>query len=376
MKPTLVCNYVMGIVLTAAMCLNGGCTSSHGVNAKPWPQTSPNLAKDEEVHPGGVNPYRAGLPVIGRYAPIDRLAWSSDGGRLFTSGSQGTVTLWEPLNATMWNQVSYQRPYASSLSSSPSSNTVLVGSNTGKAFLLDGYSLQIKVELPIADQYNIYAVALSKDETCLAATNHQGVHLWDVEQKKHLLTFGQKGKHYTAMTFSPDGLRLATFNQTDDRLEIWNTQTGLRIGPAYWLYASQISFSEDGKTLYMIQQNKVFIWRDGQTAIQNVEAPQSLIAEGGNEIHVEGFILSTGFRYQFIGESALSADHKTVASLVRDGSIALWLLETGKIVRTLPSFSNKISDSATGDLKQLAFSPNGKWLAGVTKRGKVVFWKL
>jgi RNA polymerase sigma factor (sigma-70 family) len=158
---------------------------------------------------------------------------------------------------------------------------------------------------------------------------------------------------WTARVLSPDGKVLATAEAGEDRVLLWDFETGKELGVLAGPGlgggdGAVLAFSPDNRVLAVgPPEGSVQLWDiPGRRELRKLESP-----EGG------------------AGSMAFSPDGKTLATAVRSVSrvppIRLWDVATGKLLRRL--------DGPRWNC-QIAFSPDGKYLAagGTDDHGKLL----
>ena len=80
---------------------------------------------------------------------------------------------------------------------------------------------------------------------------------------------------------------------------------------------------------------------------------------------------------RFAGVATLSQDAKHVASIVESGGVAIWELETKRVLATLPPppFATKMENPGLY-FKCIRFSPDGRRVAAAAASGEMVVWQL
>ncbi len=184
----------------------------------------------------------------------------------------------------------------------------------------------------------VNAVAFSPDGKILASGSpDSAIQLWNVKDGTILKTLNWEDSGVKNVVFSPDGNNLVSMSR--DAIRIWRVEDGSLLRKFEVEGAnSQLAVSPDGKLLALGIYNTVQIWQfdDGavlKTLKSNAKAVDSV---------------------------AFSPDGKILASGSEDGSVSLWQVEDGKLVRTINGF-----EGHSGPVDGLAFSPDGKILAAV-----------
>ena len=210
------------------------------------------------------------------------------------------------------------------------------------------------------------AMAFSRDGTRVAGITIRGAaQVWNTATGKTIQAIDTKQKFTTALGFSPDGRLLATniifqekrSQQDQAGVGVWNVETGKSVVELTNGNGDQLVFSPDGKTLAALGLT-LYLW---DTATWHLKAAITL--ETANGASGPGAIVfSSDGRLLAIGERKTSgfltgfADNGQQVSADTATSIQIWDTQTGKRVRTLPGL--------TGPISALAFSPDGRMLAG------------
>jgi WD40 repeat protein len=330
-------------------------------------------APDAQVAPQAAPPV-AQPPVAGRYPKFHLLAWSADSKSLFTTGDYCFLARWDE-NGRMWGMIETRfHPYT--IATSPKSNMIVVGTNHGSVELRDKWTMELKHEYKTPAN----GVALSADDR-IFATCSGNVELRQVTDGELLHTLQCPNAVAGAVAISPDGSRVAAVSgqAVPPQLCAWTVADEKMVqAPLDFLYftspSNEIRFAPDGKTVIAVSFGMILFWNPQEDAQpRTVFAPDS-ISPRPPEFH-NGQIAPNGAL--FAGATALSPDANLAASVVKDGSIAIWSIETGKIVQTLPK-SPVVAhyERLCGNYKSLRFSPDGHRLAGATNDGEIVFWQV
>ena len=193
-------------------------------------------------------------------------------------------------------------------------------------------------------------LAYSPDGKLLAVGTTAGVWLYDAGTLE-LLRFIQTNSEVLTLAFGPDSTTITAHlegyltGRGGKDIMRWDVGTGELVG--HWEVGIRdlwrVVFSPDGKTLASVLE-------DGQVGIWEIESGRLLAALGAD----------TGPREHLIGIPAYSPDGKLLAAEGPDLTIQLWEVETGQIVRTLSGHGDAQMVHPT--IEHLTFSPDGALL--------------
>lgn len=210
-------------------------------------------------------------------------------------------------------------------------------------------------------------LAISPDgQTIIGCSSDNTVKFWNLHTGELLRTLIIHSTGFSPIAISPDGNTLANISDYDT-IQLWNLQTGKLIrtfndgSMNTWLdYAA---FSPDGQLLAGGSGND----ESGDTSIKvwalNTRKLIYILAEDDPCNH---------------SSTVFSPDGETLASNGwQDGkwSIKMWSLQSGELIRTLIGYLDGLNDFYHG-FDCIAFSPDGKTLAGGSWNGTVMLWNL
>lgn len=288
------------------------------------------------------------------------VAFSHDGTRLVTAGADKKVKVWDvrallpgrretpsPQNANQPREplldgdAHTHNVYAATFA--PGAKDLLAsGGHDGKVFLWD---LKTKQRQPLNHEKSVWAVAFSPDGKLLVSAGDEGlVKLWDVNTKQLQKTLEKHDEVVTVVKFSPDGRLLATASD-DETVRLWTVGTWeYKRLPGHKGGVRSVVFSPDGKRLVTAgNDNIVQLW--------SVSSGQKLETLEGSEPGVNGL--------SFLSDSRL-------ATAGNNGIIRLWNIDARPIVKTVAAHADAV--------REVAFSPDNKWLASGSNDKDVRIW--
>jgi hypothetical protein len=198
----------------------------------------------------------------------------------------------------------------------------------------------------------VHALAFSPDGKLLASGEDTQVRLWEVVAGKEIRRLAGHRNHIVSLAFAPDGKSLAS-GTGGGEIKLWDLATGqgrfsVDRNESYWKFS--LAFSPDGKILvsgagWNVQGN------------QSTGAIRLWDAASGKESP------ALQDRDVFVTSLAFSPDNQTLAVGLKDYWIRLWNVATGKPFRQWQAEGNFRNSSDFA----VAFSPDGKTLATETQ---------
>jgi WD40 repeat protein len=200
--------------------------------------------------------------------------------------------------------------------------------------------------------FEIEHISISHDnQYAISSIWDGGLALWRVEDGALMESgFGFGGAPFQPVTFSPTEMVFATM-VNENGLGLWSSFDVFKVpqqsltGPTeFW--AQSLAYSPDGNLLAVGGGDQVWIWR---------------IADGALVLQLdEAFSENAG-----IEQVEFSPDGKLLAA-ISSWKIYLWNLSDGELLHTI--------DSQYGWLNDIAFSPDGRYLAVGSSEGVVRLW--
>ena len=215
---------------------------------------------------------------------------------------------------------------------------------------------------------------------------------------ERLYTFCWHSDWVKSVAISPDGQTLVSGSR-DKTIKVWNLHTGKlsRNFAGHSDTVETVAISADGHIIVSGSRDKTIkVWNlhtrelirtlaghSDQVYCVAISADGQIIVSGGSEETIKVWNLHTGELIRTIGEHlwwvnsadghshnvvktvAISPDGQTFVSGSDDGTIRVWNLHTGKLIRTLAGHSNSVYC--------VAISPDGQTLVSGS-REEIIVW--
>ena len=255
-----------------------------------------------------------------------------------------------------------------------------------------------RVVQPVSEEVGhvewVTSVAFSPDGKTLVSGSHDGtLIIWNLATGKQIRTIEDHRQHgrpfeVVSVAYSPDGKRVAS-SSSDETVRVWEAATGTPVSKfSNVKYAQAISFSPDGTRLAVANCESVLVWNlstgilintiqkarmreGGQYCAENV----AFLASGGQVLADGGPIqiwdVTTGrevkrFSPQGSGHGMALSQDKTKLLLGEDfkgylGMAELWDVTKGTLISSFPQEQTPI--------ESVAISPDGKIVAYESHEG-------
>jgi WD40 repeat protein/uncharacterized caspase-like protein len=236
------------------------------------------------------------------------------------------------------------------------------------------------------------AFCFSAESSTLISVSTGAVKHWDARTGRQLRSFNfSAGQGYDYAILSSDGRLLATLNQTQQALAIWNTETGqplqaIKGGLDSTNYFYSAAFSPDGRTLATLEEERgqgndttKLILRD----VASFRVTQSIkVLEQRIGLATTTQSRMSNVRFSPDGRTVAAIRNVTLTkpggaigvaplSIGRDCFITLWDVASGREVRTFNMASERreqllgSENDAINFFSRFVFSPDSKQIASV-----------
>ncbi|MEZ6141368.1 MAG: hypothetical protein R3B84_12425 [Zavarzinella sp.] len=296
---------------------------------------------------------------------VNALAYSSNGARLATASSDGTVRIWDLGNGR--ELLSYRGGSLPVLSLSWTRDDKWIASTVGNEIHIWEAETGKKVHTLTGHEGEITSVAFQPDNNnrLVSGSKDTSVRYWDVENEKLIANLNDdfakpaKSEIYS-VTFSPNSKLIASLNK-NGQMHIWNPSlpaakrflSGFEAHARY--AANQVVFGKDTSTIFSIGDDKKV---------------KKFIGLGPDGEHIQGHGRPTVMEGHTEGGKgiAISPDANLLLSASKDYTIRLWNVGTGKQIR--------VYNGHTDAVNAVAISPDGSQFASGSEDGSIRLWDL
>ncbi len=337
-------------------------------------------------------------PVVGNASPVDHLAWGSHSSTLYTTGKFNGLGQWMftirgntdhgELVGCELNQLVRMPNHPNSMAVGGRPTMIVTGTNVGTVELRQSDTLQPKQIFQVGPESSVYAVAVDPQGQQVAACRTDGtVLVWKVGEDKpshQLKKASREGERMSALAFSPDGKSLATLSRYG-YLALWDLTKGEPLGspidPAGG-EQSKLQFTPSGDRLVVVDRAAIRFWHPLQEPkLREVIPPEAVCPRYPKKDDTlpdgRGTRPDFGHDIRFAGVMALSPDAKRVASITETGGLAIWEIESLKVLATFPPPEFvKAWEHPGMSFERIAYSPDAKYVAASAHSGGLAVWQV
>jgi WD40 repeat protein len=345
--------------------------------------------------------------------PVNALAFSRDGQTIATSSMDSDFYLWKVSDGKMLREVKpawMPGTVVQAMSFSPTGDTLACGCSDNQVYLVDPrkpklarlrcYRFALNPAPLAADESwprmsGVLSLAYSGDgRSLVAGSADQAVRLWDVPTASER-TFGGHRGAVSSIAVSPDGKLLASSGQ-DNAIRLWDARTGEQLNllyqtPAGWdfPYFKSLAFSPDGKSLAAAAGCYVALWEVATRRLRwwTVWSADMLrFSPDGKTLLLTSPMRHDQSRLLSVRDASTGRQLRTRSepqggtwlSVSPGGDLAVcWTSkdQTWRLVETTGGKEVGRIGKDAGLVRSLAFSPDGKVLAGAVGAFSFRVWE-
>jgi WD40 repeat protein/serine/threonine protein kinase len=328
---------------------------------------------------------------VGKQGTITKsLAFSPDGQLLATGDYDGKLRVWRIASAQEIATYASCKDCGNSVAFSPDGRWLAgAGNREGEVAIWEISSGRKICALTLYDLWT-KSVALSPDEKLIAGAGGRGVRVWEISSGREIFAVDVSDS-IGSIAFSPDGKLLAGGESWDKKIYIWETGSGRQIAVlvGHTDRVNSVVFSPDGRLLLSASDDQtVRRWeissgwessalRGHKHSVRSVTfSPDGSLLASSSWKDARIWETLSGREMATFGTDphgargplAFSVDGRVLAS---GRSFVVDLLEVGSGRAMAPPL---LGHPDCGWIESLAFSPDGKLLAGGSSNGMISLW--
>lgn len=298
---------------------------------------------------------------------VNGVQFSPDGRLVASAGVDSTLQIWQTADGRMLKTIAHPAGITG-LEWSAASNLLITSSYDGKVRAWNAGDGKLVHEL-MGHQGTVWTVAISRDGKHIASAGEdKTIRIWDAVTGNMLRSLSGHKRNIWAVRFNPEGSKLASCG-FDFTAKIWSVADGRLLHDLtdHEETVVALAFSPDGHKLATTSDDATIkIWNTADfRLLQSLEeGPEHVQAVAWSP---DGYRLITGGRdkpmigellQNFIGDSKMN----------KGVSMRLWDVSKGALIQTFSLHQNDVND--------LAWSPDGRWIASASADRTVGLWKV
>jgi WD40 repeat protein len=294
------------------------------------------------------------LTAVPQPAWVTALAFRADPTFLATGHDDGVVRLWDAAGHHLVREFRGDERPVSAIAFSPDGARLAAASEDKIIYLWDCASgKQLGTFVGHTDR--IHALLWHpRGDRLVSAGWDTTARVWDAATLQPVILLNTHATQITAVAFSPDGALLACADSAD-AIHVWDFATSKErfVLKGHTDQIGCLTFSRDGQRLASGGSDRVVrLWdlKQGQLFAGRGDFESSALAGG----------------FQRLGSSvAVHADNRHLACSTGGSGLEVWDTRQGQRVAGV---------EADGVLYALAYSPDGRWIAGGVADGRIRLW--
>ncbi|KAF9934472.1 hypothetical protein FBU30_001965 [Linnemannia zychae] len=351
-----------------------------------------NASGDVRVYDYTINKSTTSQLTNSHYDCVSSVAFSKDGQYFATAGYDSTIKIWKTSSLETVNEFYCHDGRISSISFNPGGNQIISGGSDSTIRLWDVNTGEL-VHTFSCDKGAISNVQFEPNGSYFASlrTNSDAVQIWSTETRELKMELRGKTRDVTRMDISSDG-KFVISSCKSGSIQIWDAQSGhqksLYKPPAE--YVENVLFSHDKNEFITYNTDRsIQVWRcqpdtneyralnrrrlhenfpylsttqqtrddDQMMSLLPIWMP-SAVEQSPVEYSPQFFSASNE-----IGMIIFSPNGHYIATLSRDGVIQVWNISTGDILWT---------EHYSGDISSIAYSPNSHQIVYGDMNGNIM----
>jgi WD40 repeat protein/serine/threonine protein kinase len=313
------------------------------------------IAWDSATDPKAVTARKLSLPR-GSIAMVNVLGFTPDGQTMISGGSDNNITLWDVSGRVQPLKLKGHEWGVFSIDVSPDGRMLASAGDDRKIKLWD-ISEPWREKQKISHGEWMHAVAISPDAKLIACLSQGRVSLWDAASEQLVAEDRTPRTNGTCLAFSPDSKIIAAESEGDGRIGLLKVPS---LEPITKFPGRRPQFSVNGSELAYLRDS------EPETGDKNISI------RWRNLKTQEERVWRTD--WDWVRCLALSADGQHIA-VARSRSVRIWKVDSPDHhvdIEAKPGDEN-LPDYGLWDL---AFSPDGHWLASSSWDTRVRLWNL